>query len=57
MAALPPYIPIPSVANILEHLQEMVQEVIDENLQEQQEEEHLLEEKPEIEDAKEEGGK
>jgi hypothetical protein len=42
MAALPPNIPIPFVANIPEHLQEMVQEVIDENLQEQQEEEHLF---------------
>jgi hypothetical protein len=35
MAALAPNIPISSVTNVPEHLQEMVQEVIYENLQEQ----------------------
>ena len=54
-AALPPDIPIPSVVNVPEHLQEMAREVIDEDLQEQQEEEHLPEDTPESEDAEEEG--
>jgi hypothetical protein len=53
--ALPPDIPISSVANGPEHLQEMAQEVIGEHLQEQQEEEHLPEDTPKSEDAEEEG--
>jgi hypothetical protein len=55
MAALPPNVPVPSVANVPEHLQDMAQEVIDEHLQEQEEEEHLPDNMPESEDAEEEG--
>lgn len=53
-AALPPDLPIPSVANIPQHLQESAREQIDENLQDQEEEEHLPEATPESEDVEEE---
>jgi hypothetical protein len=55
MAALPPDIPVPFVANVPEYLQDMAQEVIDEQFQEQEEEEHLPADAPESEDAEEEG--
>jgi hypothetical protein len=51
MAALPPNIPVPSVANVSEHLQDMAQEVIGEHLEEQGEEEHLPDDTPESKDA------
>jgi hypothetical protein len=54
--SVPPDIPIPPVANVPEHLQDMAQEVIDKHLQEQEGEEHLPNDTPESEDAEEEGG-
>jgi len=53
-AALPPDVPIPSVANLPMHLQENTQEMIVEAVQDQEEEEHLPEFPPESEDADEE---
>jgi hypothetical protein len=50
-AALPPDVPIPSLANIPVHLHENAQEMIVKNIQDQEEEEHLLEFTLESEDA------
>jgi hypothetical protein len=53
-AALPPDVPIPSIANVPEHLQENTQEMIHETVQDQEEEEHLPDSLPESEDMEEE---